>query len=467
MTAGGMVLVALVAFAAFVLGTSIAHWRGAPLRITLRSRKSVEALREDLRHLGDERMHDSGIVWSTRGRMREGCVERPDAPTMLLQLVSLSDGDRGERRDEMVRSGPAEAIEQAPWTLVSEIVEPRGDGSRLTMVFDPIDGCGNPFGWIVAFLDGAMAAKLSSQGLRWGKRASRTVPSMAVSGMADGPWSKTARNAAALERSAANETTRSAAPGGDLDRVARSRVRADDTGLDPQTSQAVVLSMLAVASFVWLFGLEWGLILVPVVLLHEYGHLLAYRITGKPGGRMMLLPFMGGVAVADAPHDSELERGFCAVMGPMICVPLTLAGVLGIWLTGGIDGGTSIGRWIEIATFISAALNLLNLLPLVPLDGGQVFEAFARTLAPSQASAALATLGLGASAMFYAQGWTFFALIVFTGVASLVREEGESGLRTLTVAHATALAAMYVATAAIHGAVLAWLVASGWSIPGF
>ena len=49
--------------------------------------------------------------------------------------------------------------------------------------------------------------------------------------------------------------------------------------------------------------------------LHEFGHWIAMRFTGQPAPRIMLVPFFGGVTLANHPHKTLFRDAFCALMG--------------------------------------------------------------------------------------------------------------------------------------------------------
>ncbi len=92
------------------------------------------------------------------------------------------------------------------------------------------------------------------------------------------------------------------------------------------------------------------------------------RMVGQPVQGIYFIPFFGGVAVAGAPHASQAERGFVALMGPGFSLITTAAFYL-LWLESGGDP-----LWAELA-LASAILNGLNLAPVLPLDGGQIVDA--------------------------------------------------------------------------------------------
>jgi Zn-dependent protease len=235
----------------------------------------------------------------------------------------------------------------------------------------------------------------------------------------------------------------------------RSRARSGFV-LSPELRNDLMTSLIACASFIAIWGWEGGLLLIPMVLLHEYGHVLAYRMTGKTGNRMMLVPFFGGIAIASEPHKSEFERAFCAIMGPAICLPLSA--VLTAIAYFNPDG--TIGWWATYGAFICASMNAANLLPLLPLDGGHSTESLARSVAPQIAGKALAVLTVGGAIILARAGYTDWAfLIAMWGFPSIMRTMSgiDRPLPPMTKQSGTIIALFHAGTFAIHAA-LAWYV---------
>ncbi len=125
--------------------------------------------------------------------------------------------------------------------------------------------------------------------------------------------------------------------------------------------------LLTFGSFLVLFGPQSAALLVLIILLHECGHALAMRSVGQPVQGIYFIPFFGGVAVAAAPHANETERGFVSFMGPGASL-FTTALFYALWLQSGND-------LLADLVLLSAFLNVLNLAPVLPLDGGHVLGA--------------------------------------------------------------------------------------------
>lgn len=134
-------------------------------------------------------------------------------------------------------------------------------------------------------------------------------------------------------------------------------------------NQGWLLSVAALLSFCYLLGWREGLLLAIVVVLHELGHALAMLMTGVGIRGVYLIPFFGGAAVPRTAYRTDGRLGFIALMGPAFSLVPTLIVLAMFRSTGSID--------LRKAAEMFAIINVANLLPLYPLDGGLIFNALA------------------------------------------------------------------------------------------
>jgi Zn-dependent protease len=131
---------------------------------------------------------------------------------------------------------------------------------------------------------------------------------------------------------------------------------------------ALITGVVSLYTFVIAFGWIIAPLLVAALLVHEFGHLLAYRLIGQPWGRLVFLPFLGAIAVPRLGFTSQGQIVFAAMMGPAFSVIVPLAAALWVWAG---------GPWPDIVVMmgiVTCGLNLFNLLPVEPLDGGIVLR---------------------------------------------------------------------------------------------
>lgn len=125
-------------------------------------------------------------------------------------------------------------------------------------------------------------------------------------------------------------------------------------------SQGLTLSELVV----------WVLVAVVSVLLHELGHAVLARRTGASPA--ITLMAMGGVTTYSPPRQlSRLESLGISLAGP--AVGLVLGGAL-VLLRPDEDPPGLVGFALRAAIFTTVGWSLFNLLPIVPLDGGQALR---------------------------------------------------------------------------------------------
>ena len=128
----------------------------------------------------------------------------------------------------------------------------------------------------------------------------------------------------------------------------------------------ITLGLVALASFALLWGWQEALLIAGIIILHELGHASAMLLVGIPVKGIYLVPFFGGAAVAAAPYRREGQIGFVALMGPALSLLPTAV----FLLAAQYGGGAGMVRAAEL----SAIINLLNLAPILPLDGGHVLK---------------------------------------------------------------------------------------------
>ena len=125
-----------------------------------------------------------------------------------------------------------------------------------------------------------------------------------------------------------------------------------------------------------IFAVYEYLALFAIVLLHEFGHALACRQTGGSADHIVLWP-LGGIAFVNPPRRPGAVLWSIAA-GPLVNV--ALAPVLELlWISAGRPGwGDDVAdpsRLILMIRFINYGLLIFNLLPVYPLDGGQILRA--------------------------------------------------------------------------------------------
>ncbi|HUD45806.1 MAG TPA: site-2 protease family protein [Candidatus Baltobacteraceae bacterium] len=127
------------------------------------------------------------------------------------------------------------------------------------------------------------------------------------------------------------------------------------------------------STFFWAV-LEY-LTLFCIVLMHEFGHSLACRSVGGRADQIILWP-LGGVAYVDPPPRPGATLWSIAA-GPLVNLglfPILSGAVLLARMQGWISTAPNLYQFVEAIWFINAILLGFNLLPVYPLDGGQILR---------------------------------------------------------------------------------------------
>lgn len=165
------------------------------------------------------------------------------------------------------------------------------------------------------------------------------------------------------------------------------------------------------------------------VLLHELGHCLVCRRLGGTADEVLLWP-LGGLAGCRPPHDWS-SHFWTAAAGPVVNLALLLftAGALAAtgapWLGTavphplhpaiGLDavGGSFFLRFLFLLGWINSILLLLNLVPMLPLDGGQMLHALVwRGRGAAMATAAAVRVGYASAVALGATGLVLDRLLL-------------------------------------------------------
>src|SRR6059058_3700804 len=113
----------------------------------------------------------------------------------------------------------------------------------------------------------------------------------------------------------------------------------------------------------WWFALG----LIALLFVHEMGHVVEAKRQGLAVSVPVFIPFMGAlITMKQMPHDAWREARL-AIAGPL----LGSAGALALYLLGAAYDS----RQLKALAFLGFLINLFNLLPVIPLDGGRITAA--------------------------------------------------------------------------------------------
>jgi Zn-dependent protease len=125
--------------------------------------------------------------------------------------------------------------------------------------------------------------------------------------------------------------------------------------------------VVSVGAYALLGGWWFGVGLVGLIFVHEMGHVVALRRQGVPASAPLFIPFMGAVIGMKKLPANAWREAEVALAGPI----LGSLGAAAVWAAGGYFHS----RFLTALAFIGFFLNLFNLIPVVPLDGGRAVAA--------------------------------------------------------------------------------------------
>jgi Zn-dependent protease len=122
--------------------------------------------------------------------------------------------------------------------------------------------------------------------------------------------------------------------------------------------------LFSIGAYAWLWGWKFAVGFVLMMLIHELGHVFAFARMGIRTSLPMFIPFLGAFVTPKDEVRSVWQEGVSAIAGPVFG---TLAAAACWWYA----ETTGSGLWMALA-FTGFFLQLFNLVPMLPFDGGRV-----------------------------------------------------------------------------------------------
>jgi Zn-dependent protease len=128
-------------------------------------------------------------------------------------------------------------------------------------------------------------------------------------------------------------------------------------------------ALISVAAYSLFWGWEFAAGFVVLLFIHEMGHVIALRREGIKASAPMFVPFMGALITAKSLGDNALAEARVGLAGPILG-SLAAAAVA-------VVGELLHSDMLIALAYVGFLINLFNLLPIVPLDGGRAMAAMA------------------------------------------------------------------------------------------
>ena len=126
--------------------------------------------------------------------------------------------------------------------------------------------------------------------------------------------------------------------------------------------------VLFVGVFLLLFKdeINFVLFLILVLFIHEMGHFIFMKLFNYENVRMLFIPLMGAFVQGSKEKYSQIQSFIVVTAGPFpgICI-----GIITLFLSSFYQL-----NWLLELSFLFLFLNIINLIPIDPLDGGQLFK---------------------------------------------------------------------------------------------
>ena len=174
------------------------------------------------------------------------------------------------------------------------------------------------------------------------------------------------------------------------------------------------LAAATFGSYAYMYSWKFAVLLMVAVGFHESGHVWAMKRLGIKTRGFYFLPFLGGVAIGEGQYKSYRDNVYVSIMGPLWGAAMSWGCVVAYWITGNPLWAAA-GAWM-------ATLNLFNLLPVNPLDGGQLLRSIAFSINKWAGVGFLGVSLIGALIIFIKLKIGLFVLLLIVGALELITE---------------------------------------------
>jgi Zn-dependent protease len=174
-------------------------------------------------------------------------------------------------------------------------------------------------------------------------------------------------------------------------------------------------ALISIAAYSLLWGWPFAAGFVALMFIHEMGHVIQLKREGIKASTPMFIPFLGAAIFSRSLGDNAVAEARVGLAGPI----LGTVGAVGVAVAGALTGSDLLLALAYIGFF----LNLINLIPVVPFDGGRAMAA----VAPS-----MWFLGIGGLiAMILLLGNPFLLIFILLALREMPRRWRQLRSRTI------------------------------------
>lgn len=140
-----------------------------------------------------------------------------------------------------------------------------------------------------------------------------------------------------------------------------------------QAATTAISLALFIGGYVWWKDWYYGLGMGAIVLVHEYGHMVAGRLRTVPMSWPTFIPFLGAFVSWRRRPPRAYDEALIATGGPV-------AGLLASGVVWGLGGLLDLPQLVSVA-YVGFSVHLFNMIPIMPFDGGRIAQGIGRWLA--------------------------------------------------------------------------------------
>lgn len=186
-----------------------------------------------------------------------------------------------------------------------------------------------------------------------------------------------------------------------------------------------ILGGASFTAYSYLLSVEFALLLMGSIAFHEMGHLLAMKYCDMETKGMYFIPMLGAAAVPEEDFDSHKDEAFIAAAGPVFGLALAVV-TAGMYLVWSLPIIAAAAAWM-------AMVNLFNLLPVKPLDGGRILSAISFSVGDKVGFYILTTTAFLAAAIGWFAGLSILYVVIPIGLLEVIADYSQDGAQPLTI----------------------------------
>ncbi|TMD45903.1 MAG: site-2 protease family protein [Chloroflexi bacterium] len=135
---------------------------------------------------------------------------------------------------------------------------------------------------------------------------------------------------------------------------------------------AGITALISIGVYALIFGWQFAVGLVALLFIHEMGHAVVMKMKGIPIGGMIFIPLLGAAVLMRRMPKNARDEAEVGIAGP-------IAGALAASVCFLLAQSNPGSIWAPLAYF-GFFINLFNLIPIIPFDGGRILAAIDRRM---------------------------------------------------------------------------------------